>query len=167
MCLYVKQSNTRKPIPFKKCFKMLQVTEDFDGKGFYTPFQDNLVPFGDGHFVARNATKPYHEWIMGQAIYEGFLHSGTQHDSWSTRKCKNTIRSKYYVNKEVVSFSAFALDVYAHGRDADMVSRGLYIPAMDVRNYTDAQLKQLKRAYPVSFTPHTATVLHKLSRQVC
>lgn len=166
MCLFVYKSTAVKPVPVKKAFKMLRIR----GSGYpriTTPYQGNLVPFGDGHYVAQDYRKQTCELAYGSEIYGGFLHSSSRHTPWADVRSKGlfpkTERYHFWCD---ISFPAFALDVCAIGMEKDMVSRGLYIPAMDLRNYSEEGVKRLRAWYPGSFTQYTFDILKKLGRPI-
>lgn len=168
MCLYVTKSHALKPIAVMSGWKFLRLREGNSGKlRFTTPYQDNTVPFGDGHFEARNFLAPVHHFTSDYIIMGGFIHSTTTKpmsmDVEHYGKLSALLNKPFQASNDV-AFNCLMLNVYALGDCSDVVSRGIYLPAFDLRTYTDGEIQLLKQRYPLSFTRHTKTVLSKLDR---
>lgn len=169
MCLEVKRSHVRTPIPTAPCLKML----DYASGGWVTPYQNRRVVFGDGYFepLYKPAFKNYidhvftnaGELVRGSSVYGGVIHAHKDDVGYGEKMpllpTDHRIRCSGW-------FKAVAHNVLAVGRNTDLVCERLYIPAFDVRNYTAKELRLLFRMYPLSFGGHTAEVLRLLNRQM-
>lgn len=136
MCLDVKKSHVRSPIPELDGVKVLE----YVGLGRWSsPVYPSVVPMGTGWFKpkkpSRRNAREYRSW---EQINGGYLHllmpppymvgfwPHADHDKVYTTIPPRPVRGETY------RFKAVACDVVAVGRHSDLVCKALYIPAFDV-----------------------------------
>lgn len=135
MCLDVKKSHVRNPIPEMECFKVLK----YDGNGkWITPYYDSVIPVDTGWVMPlKPMRRQVREYRKDEGIEGGYIHAYTTNKMpyWNTPDFKtvhSTLPTKPKKNHTYI-FAAVARDVVALGDsyDNDLVCKALYIPAFD------------------------------------
>jgi len=170
MCLHVERSHVLRPIPQVPIYKELIVSalglDRGSGKskyGFFTPYRYSLIAFGDGYLDCKHPYNATQEFSRGSTLGGGFLHSFSRN---GTRPNNQTVRIVKLTDKNTHAcsfhFKGLALDVVATGYYQDYVSRRLYLPQFDLRNYTKEEIVWLKKRFAASFNSHSDTILKQI-----
>ena len=169
MCLYVNESHVESPIPMLPVYKALWLSSIMTKASaeptpaFTTSFRTVLVSFGDGYFQSKRPSKRTEEYGHYYEINGGYIHSYSKKPYWDAHANEgSTIDIARVRNPKDTFFKCEAHTVCAHGMKGDLVSRMLYMPQFDLRNYNKKQIERLRKAYPGSFTEHSEYILEQL-----
>lgn len=133
MCLIVKSSHVRKPIPVMKVVKKLEWNAVENR--WETYYVERVVPTDvGGFFCAKEPANRKSEYKQHSTIEGGYLHSYDTNGFHYYVKVHTELPkdpNDYYF--DTFYFEAWAYDVVAIGHHNDVVSKTLYIPAFDLR----------------------------------
>lgn len=120
MCLYVKKSFVKNPIPVVYCWKELYIYyKMYNKKIAYTPFKNAKIK-EDGTLYPQRPRYPNKEFKYHSAIEGGFIHAFQKKPKQKS------------LNHHIQIFKAIATDVIAIGHNNDLICKALYIPDLDL-----------------------------------
>lgn len=123
MCLTVKRSFVKNPIPSAYCWKVI---ERIDDGSWLTPFQETKIP-KTGILIPRTKSKRKHEFHIGANVYGSYIHACT-----TLNRAKIIHMEENFFSYGLKIFKAIATDIVAIGYDNDLICKALYIPELDL-----------------------------------
>lgn len=123
MCLTVKRSFVKNPIPSAYCWKVMETS---DNKNWTTLYRETPIS-KTGILVPKTNPKRKNEFPTYIDVHGGYIHACT-----TENKANILLKIEKHCHYKLKVFKAIATDIIAIGWNDDLICKALYIPELDL-----------------------------------